>query len=282
MPDATCLGPPKTCGPDPALLAAAPSQGLWTSPCLSVPVSGGLRTWQGPVPAGEHGQREELEVTRGRVPRCTRPGGFLSRCRQDTLLRGAGQCEEPRGGRTQSPAPREQHSRGQGSIPHTPLLCHVPSRVPTPQLLKQCPHFLGMRGHRACPALSPVPPVSPQPPGGCTAAVPVRSRDAPPLARCPVASPSLQLPARGAEQRCLRPHAHPASLSCSVASSFWGCHRLEAGLRAAPRGTATEGLRALRVAGPAPFISLTHCPWIATCQCICMYIAVHTGESLQI
>lgn len=103
-------------------------------------------------------------------------------------------------------------------------------------------------------------------------------------ASCPQSCgfPLPPAPCPGAEQRCLCPHAHPASLSCSVASSFWGCHRLEAGLRAAPRGTATEGLRALRVAGPAPFISLTHCPWIATCQCICMYIAVHTGESANI
>lgn len=25
-----------------------------------------------------------------------------------------------------------------------------------------------------------------------------------------------------------------------------------------------------------------HCPWIATCQCICLYIAVNNGESTNI
>lgn len=141
---------------------------------------------------------------------------------------GQGSARSPGGGGcTQSPAPREQHSRGQGSIPHTPLLCHVPSRVPTPQLLKQCPHFLGMRGHRACPALSPVPP------GGCAAAVPMRSRDAPPLARSPVASPSLQLPARGQSSAACAPthtpHRFPARLPAvfgAATGSRPGCERL--------------------------------------------------------
>lgn len=72
---------------------------------------------------------------------------------------------------------------------------------------------------------------------GCTACCPLSCGFPPPASS----------PAWGAEQRCLRPHAHTAPLSCSAASGFWGCLRLEARLRAAPRGTATvpaaKGLR---------------------------------------
>lgn len=71
------------------------------------------------------------------------------------------------------------------------------------------------------------------------------------------------------------PSRFPGTVSCSEP----GCEWLHVGL-----SWQLCGQRPLTVAHEQSciclFISFMHYPWIATCQCICMYIAVHTRENL--
>lgn len=138
-------------------------------------------------------------MTWGRVPRCTRPRGFLSHCRQDTLLRGAGQCEEPRGGGA-APFPLPPVSSTGEHSSHPPALpCPQPSANPTaPQAM---PPFPGDAGTPCVPCSVPGAPwglrcCRARAQQGCAASCPQSCGFPLPPAPCPGGRAALPVPPR--------------------------------------------------------------------------------------
>lgn len=253
MPDATCLGPPKTCGPAPALLAAAPSQGLWTSPCPSVPVSGGLRTWQGPVPAGGAWAARGAGGDLGTCPPLHQAQGFLVPLQAGHAAAWGRAVRGAPGGAAPSPLPPvSSTARDRGAFltppcsamspaecqPHSSssnapiswgcgdtvraLLC---PRCPLGAVLLPCPCAAGMR--RLLPAVLWLPPPSSSLPGG-RAALPVPPRT-PRIAFLLGCQQFLGLPpARGRAASGSSGHSHRRSPSaaCGRSRAFHFAHAL--------------------------------------------------------
>lgn len=225
------------------------------------------------------------------------------------LPRQAGRGQER--GRAQSP---EGHCPGSGdrgpvtykqrcqgrretlATPPAAQRCRVPARVPSRQRRGQCRQAPGMEGRLCAPCSAPIA-FCPSPACPLHPARPPARLQQECAMSCPVWLPSLPRasfrPGEGwAEAACPRapPRRTAFPIQCQWGAGCTagprGCLLLEAGLRAAPRGTELATLRPKAsdcCTCPVlhlPFISFMHYPWIATCQCICMYIAVHNGENL--